>query len=45
MDKEQINQMLKAAANQAIDAVEKRLKIILINEIEKRFNALRGRNG
>ena len=45
MNKEQINQMLKAAANQAIDAVEKRLKIILINEIEKRFNALRGRNG
>ena len=45
MNKEQINQMLKAAENQAIDAAEKRLKIILINEIEKRFNALRGRNG
>ena len=45
MNKEQINQMLKAAANQAIDAAEKRLKIILINKIEKRFNALRGRNG
>lgn len=44
MDKEQVNKMLQALANQALDAMERRLKKVLIDEIERRFNNLRGRS-
>lgn len=42
MTKDQINKILQVGLQQAIDAAERRLKTILIQEIERRFNKLRG---
>lgn len=42
MTKEQINKILQAGLQQAIDAAERRLKAIVIQEIERRFNKFRG---
>ena len=41
MDKEQVNKIIQAGLQQAIDAAERRLKAVVIREIERRFNKLR----
>lgn len=45
MTKEQINQFIKSAKVQALDALERRLKAEALRIIEQQINKFRGRNG
>lgn len=45
MTKEQINQFMKTAKNQILDALERRLKAEAVRIVEQQIKKLRGRNG